>query len=64
MAVKDYETAMHYLEQAVATNFPQQLVLDFHFESAHPDFDPIRPHPRFDELVQLVAAPVSQSNTR
>ncbi|MEQ8860946.1 MAG: winged helix-turn-helix domain-containing protein [Pseudomonadales bacterium] len=58
MAVNDYETAMRHLDHAVSTNFPQNFVFDLHYESAHPDFDPIRTHPGFDDLVGRASAPV------
>jgi TolB-like protein len=60
VAVQEYETAICYLEKAVATNFPQSLVVDLHYLSAHPDFDPVRSHPEFDELVARAATPVRQ----
>ena len=61
MAVGDYEAAMGYLEKAVTTNFPHSFVTDLHFESLHPDFDPIRSHPEFARLLRIASEPVRES---
>jgi tetratricopeptide (TPR) repeat protein len=58
MSVEDYDRALSYLTRAIETNFPFNFVADVHFESAHPDFDPIRSYPEFDELVQRTALPL------
>jgi tetratricopeptide (TPR) repeat protein len=58
MSVEDYDRALSYLTRAIETNFPFNFVADVHFESAHPDFDPIRSYPEFDELVRRTALPL------
>ena len=61
MAVKDYDSAVGYLERAIRDNFPFRLAMYLHDHSDHPDFDPIRSHPRFDELVRQVELPLDSA---
>jgi hypothetical protein len=57
MATKDYPAALGYLERSINENFPFGTAHDLHHRSNHPDFDPIRSHPTFGELVQRVSMP-------
>ena len=62
MAVKDYDSAMSYLERAIRDNFPFAIAMFLHDNSDHPDFDPIRSRPKFDELVRQVEIPLDSSD--
>ena len=62
MAVKDYDSAMSYLERAIRDNFPYAMAVGLHQNSDHPDLDPIRSHPKFDELVRQVEIPLDSSD--
>jgi adenylate cyclase len=58
MAVGDYDAAMHYLEQAIHSNFPYGLAFNLHTAPNQPDYDPIRSRPEFDRLLQHMAEPL------
>jgi len=57
MAVRDYASAIGYLELVVEENFPFGSVVELHTSANHPDYDPIRSHPRFDYLVRKAGMP-------
>ena len=61
MAVSEYDAAMSYLERAIDDNFPVGLVATLHFYANHPAFDPIRSHPKFDDLVQRAGMPIESA---
>jgi len=58
MAVKEYDTAVSYLERAIDENFPIRMALELHYWTNHPEFDPVRAHPMFDVLVQRAGMPI------
>ncbi len=59
MAVKDFDTAIQCLDRSIQTNFPFLITCDFHKYHRHPDFDPIRTHPRFNALLQQIEIPLA-----
>jgi TolB-like protein len=62
MAVKDYDSAISYLERIVGQNFPFNSVVELHTNPNHPDYDPIRSYPAFDDLVRKAGTPFNQAD--
>jgi len=58
MAIEDYDAAITFLERAIAENFPSGAATHLHYLSEHPDYDPIRSHPKFNDVVKTVSQPL------
>ena len=56
MAIKEYDLAIRDLETVVDTGFPGASMV--HFFSEHPQFDAIRDHPMFEDLVRRAGLPI------
>jgi len=50
--VNEYDTALDYLEHALEEGYPWSAARNLRYWSGHPQFDPLRPYPRFQELVR------------
>jgi TolB-like protein len=60
MAIKDWEGAVSYAEKALLEGFHGYIIPNLHFRPGHPDFDPIRSHPKFEELVRMASTTVGR----
>jgi TolB-like protein/Tfp pilus assembly protein PilF len=58
LAVGEYDAALEYLERAVEIGFPFGFLEGLRFYPEHPNFDSIRSHPKFSEIVEQVKAPL------
>ncbi len=57
LVLKEYDSALDYLELAIDEGFPWDTARDVRFLSHHPAFDLVRDHPRFRELVRKSSLP-------
>ncbi len=60
-AVGNTEAAIEQLEKALDQGFPWDYGRNLHYHSKHPYFDPVRAHPKFEELVRRAALPLAKS---
>lgn|GEM_PF-1283585 len=58
MAIEEHEVALEHLEHAVDDGFLWAVARDLHYLSHHPRFDPLRPYPKFQELVRKAGLPL------
>ena len=57
MATDQHDVALSYLERSIDENFPFMAAHHLHHWNDHPDYDPIRLTPTFQELVERVRFP-------
>ena len=60
-AVGNTEAAIEQLEKALDQGFPWEFGRNLHYLSKLPYFDPVRAHPKFEELVRRAALPLAKS---
>jgi len=58
VALNDYDLALDHLERAIDEGFPWDAPRDVQFLSHHPSFDPVRGHPKFQQLLQKTSLPL------